>query len=77
MTNTETVELPELTEHQGFMFARNDATRRSALMQCSWSELDVMLERARDSRRNYERGSFEHGLVRGYIRLIIETMESI
>lgn len=77
MTNTETVELPELTEHQGFMFARNDAARRSALLRCSWSELEAMLELARESRRNYERGSFEHGLVRGYIRLITETMESI
>lgn len=63
---------------RGFRIAYNDQTRRSPLMRCTDAELLDLLHTARLKRRNAEaeggRDSFEHGVARASITLVLEVL---
>ena len=63
---------------RGFRITYNDQTRRSSLMRFTDAELLDCLHTARLKRRNAEaeggRDSFEHGVARGSITLVLEVL---
>ena len=63
---------------RGFRITYNDQTRRSSLMRFTDAELLDLLHTARLKRRNAEaeggRDSFEHGVARGSITLVLEVL---